>query len=354
MSNKPETLVIFSPAFPKDEEDTEWLPWLQLIVRSINKNFPSLNIIVFAFQYPHHNNTYQWNNNKVIAFSGMNRGKFSRLYMWLRIIKEFYALKRKYHVKGIFSMWCGECTLLAKLCSKLFGTRFYCWVLGGDARPSNQFIKWIQPKPDELVAMSDFLVEQFYKSHGIKPAHIITNAVEPAMYNMMPAERTIDIIGAGGLSFLKRYEILVEVVAALKKHIPNIRAVLCGSGEETGDIIKGMIKDLALEENMEMPGFVKHKDVIEKMQHAKILLHPSSYEGFSSVCLEAIYAGAHVISFIKPMHYDIKNWHIVQTKEEMMAKALQLLTGTFIPERVLVKTMDDISKEIVNMFNAGS
>lgn len=351
MNNKPEALVIFSPAFPKDESDTEWLPWLQLIVRSINKNVPALNIIIFSFQYPHHTNTYEWNDNKVIAFSGMNRGKFSHLYMWLRIIKIFYTVKRKHNVKGIFSMWCGECTLLAKICSKLFGSRFYCWILGGDARPSNQFVKWIKPEAGKLIAMSDFLVEQFYKSHGIKPAHIITNAVEPAVYGAMPAERTIDIIAAGGLSFLKRYEILVEVVAELKKQLPNIRAVLCGSGEETGDIIKGMIKQLALEENIEMPGFVKHKDVIQQMQHAKILLHPSSYEGFSSVCLEALYAGAHVISFIKPMHYNIKNWHIVHTKEEMTEKALQLLTEAFIPERILVRTMDDIAKEITTMFN---
>lgn len=351
MSNKPETLVIFSPAFPKDKDDTEWLPWLQLIVQSINKNFPSLSIIVFAFQYPHHTGNYKWGNNKVVAFSGMHRGKLSHLFMWLRIIKTFYTVTRKHHVKGIFSMWCGECTLLAKICSKLFGTRFYCWVLGGDARPSNKFIKWIRPKAGELIAMSDFLIEQFYNSHGIKPAHIITNAVEPAMYQPMPAERTIDIMGAGGFSFLKRYEIFVEVLAELKKNIPRIKAVLCGSGEETGGIINGMIREMALEKNIEMPGFVKHKEVIEKMRHTKIFLHPSFYEGFSSVCLEAIYAGAHVISFIKPMHDDIKNWHIVQTKDEMIEKALQLLTGTFLPERVLVKSMDDISKEIVNLFN---
>ncbi len=61
------------------------------------------------------------------------------------------------------------------------------------------------------------------------------------------------------------------------------------------------------------------------MQRTKILLHTSDYEGFGVVCLEALYAGAHVISFIKPMNRDIPHWHVVRTMAEMTEKARQLL-----------------------------
>ena len=350
MKNKPETLVIFSPAFPKDEDDTEWLPWLQAIVKALNKNFPSLNIIVFAFQYPHHTKTYQWDSNAIIAFSGMHRGRFSHLFMWLNIIRKFNAIKSDHNVKGIFSLWCGECTLLAKYCSRFFSVPYYCWVLGQDARPFNKYVKWIKPKPQQLIAMSDFLVQQFYKSHGIKPSGIIMNGVEPSMFVPLPSKRNIDIIAVGGLSVLKRYDIFIEVIASLRETFPAINATLCGDGEETG-YLKKMISELALEKNVELAGSVKHSTAIQKMQQAKILLHPSSYEGFSSVCLEALYAGAHVISFIKPMHYNIKNWHIVNTKEEMIWKAIELLQDKQLQhESVLVQSMDGIAKEITALF----
>ncbi|QEC66172.1 glycosyltransferase family 4 protein [Panacibacter ginsenosidivorans] len=350
MKNKPETLVIFSPAFPKDEDDTEWLPWLQAIVKALNKNFPSLKIIVFAFQYPHHTKTYHWNGNTVIAFSGMHRGKFSHVFMWLNIIKKFYAVKRKQNIKGIFSLWCGECTLLAKYCSRFFSLPYYCWILGQDARPFNTYVKWIKPKPQQLIAMSDFLVQQFYDSHGIKPSGIIINGVEPSMFGPLPSKRDIDIIAVGGLSVLKRYDIFIEVIASLKEAFPTVNAMLCGDGEET-DRFKIMITELALEKNIELTGAVKHKTAIQKMQQSKILLHPSSYEGFSSVCLEALYAGAHVISFIKPMKHDIKNWHIVHTKEEMISKAMELLNDKqLLHESVLVQSMDGIAKEIAALF----
>ena len=54
------------------------------------------------------------------------------------------------------------------------------------------------------------------------------------------------------------------------------------------------------------------------MQRTKIFLHTSSYEGFSGACLEALYAGAHVISFCEPMKQKIDHWHIVKDEKEML------------------------------------
>ncbi len=61
------------------------------------------------------------------------------------------------------------------------------------------------------------------------------------------------------------------------------------------------------------------------MQRTKVFLHPSCYEGFGCVCLEALHGGAHVISFCKPMNTNISHWHIVKTKEEMTRETLRIL-----------------------------
>lgn len=350
MNNKPATFIIFSPAFPGNESDDIWLPWLQSLVKAINKNYPSLKIIIFSFQYPHVSETYTWHGNTIIPFNGMHKKKLGRLLMWLAIFKKIRKIKQQNNITGIFSMWCNECAFIGKYFSKLLGIQHYCWILGQDARAGNKYIKWIRPKPVELVAMSDFLVKQFYNMHGIKPAHVIINGIEQSLFTAMLPVKDIDVIGVGGLNVLKRYDMFVEIIAELKNYFPSIKAMLCGEGEEA-EHIKQMITNLSLKENIEMTGMLQHVQVIHKMERAKILLHTSSYEGFSSVCLEALYAGARVISFIQPMNFEIKNWHIVQTKEEMFQMALLLLQDEpVVYERVLVQSMDSTTNEIAGLF----
>src|SRR5205085_3532741 len=98
-----------------------------------------------------------------------------------------------------------------------------------------------------------------------------------------------------------------------------------------------LVNELQLEKNISLPGMLHHEKVLPLMQRSKILLHPSSYEGFGMVYLEALYAGAHAIGFTKPMKQEIKNWHIVKTEKEMITKATELLQNNNLPhERILV------------------
>jgi len=72
------------------------------------------------------------------------------------------------------------------------------------------------------------------------------------------------------------------------------------------------------------------------MQRSKVFLHPSAYEGFGAVCLEALYAGAQVLSFVQPMDAAIKNWHIAADKDDMLNILQAILHDTAINhERVL-------------------
>jgi hypothetical protein len=55
------------------------------------------------------------------------------------------------------------------------------------------------------------------------------------------------------------------------------------------------------------------------------------------------------------MHNDIKHWHVVKTKEEMEARALELLSDSNTNyEPVLVFSMDDTAKAMMNLFGHSS
>ena len=95
-----------------------------------------------------------------------------------------------------------------------------------------------------------------------------------------------------------------------------------------------------------------HENLLLLMQKTKVFLHPSSYEGFSLVCLEALYAGCQVISFRKPMNSDFENWHIVNTKEEMIKKSLEILNDPQTEyNSVMPYSINETAKAIIELFN---
>jgi hypothetical protein len=76
------------------------------------------------------------------------------------------------------------------------------------------------------------------------------------------------------------------------------------------------------------------------------------YEGFGAVCIEALYAGAHVISFCDPMETTIQRWTIAKSSEEMTKKTLEILSKDNINhDPVLLYSMSDTAKAVMNLFH---
>ena len=225
---------------------------------------------------------------------------------------------------GVFSCWCTECALVGKYFSTRNNLQHYIWICGQDARANNKLVKLIKPDADSLIAISKSVRDEFVKNHKVLPKHIIENGIDQNAYNNKEIEKDIDILGVGSLIPLKQFEILINVVARLKDIKPNIKSVICGDGPEKNKLAL-MIKNLSLENNIMLTGEISHDEVLLYMQRSKILLHPSSYEGFSGVCIEALYAGAHVISFCDPVEQPVKHWHIVNDIESMYQHSLEIL-----------------------------
>lgn len=352
MSNNKKTLIILSPGFPKNENDSTCLPFLQTFVRSIKQVNPSLQVIVIAFEYPFFAKEYAWENISVISFNGRNRGRLYKLFLWTRIWKRIKRLVRKNEVIGFFSLWLGECALMGKHASRKTGLKNFTWILGQDAREDNKYLKHIKPNGKNLVAMSDFLADNFQKNFRIRPEHIIPLGVDKSLFPQLPPERAIDIMGAGSLIPLKQYDIFIKVIASLVKQRPNLRAVIAGEGKER-ESLQRMINANKLSNNITLAGETSHAATLAMMQQSKIFLHPSSYEGFGTVCAEALYAGAKLVSFVKPMRQEFKNWFIVKTEEEMVFQIEMLLDDTNVTyDRVMLYDSEDIAKQILTLFRS--
>lgn len=350
MTKSKDTLIILTPAFPKDEADTIWVAPKQVFIRAMNRCFPHLSVVILTFQFPASHKPYRWYGNEVIPFNGRLKGKLHRLLLWRRVWRQLKQLQRTRSILGLYSFWCGECAFVGKQFSRRFEIPHFTWISGQDAQQGNLYAQWMASRAGQLIAMSDFLQVEFYRNHHIQPAHVIPIGIDPALFGAPPATKDIDIIGVGSLIALKQYDVLIRVVKQLTAYYPSLRALLCGDGPQR-EYLALLIRQSGLEKNIELMGITPQPEVLALMQRSKILLHPSSYEGFGSVCIEALYAGAHVISFVKPMQQVIPHWHTLDTEAEMMEKALALLQDPATDyTSVAPYTMDAAAKAVMQLF----
>lgn len=324
MNARAHTIVILTPGFPGSETDTTCLPLQQSFVKHLKELFPELHIIILSFQYPFTKKTYDWFGITVHPFSGQNEGGFSRLLLRGSINKFLNNINKDYKVIGLISFWYGECALLGHRFGTKHGIKHFCWLLGQDARQGNKYPRRAALPAKELVALSEFLRDEFERNHLLQPAHLIPSGIDATEFNSQPVLRDIDLLGAGSLIPLKRYDQFLAIIAIIKKEIPGIKAMLVGDGPEKEKLQK-LIFTSGLENNVLLTGEIRRPELLHLMQRTKVFLHTSSYEGFSGVCLEALAAGAHVISFCKAMNEEIDHWQIVKDPPKMIQKAMGIL-----------------------------
>lgn len=350
---KPDTLVVITPAFPDHESATWWVPSQQGMVKALQENFPGIRITVLSLLYPQHQSTYTWHGIRVKAFDGMKKRKWKRPALWKNVWQSLQHLHRQYNIIGLFSFWSGECAFIGQYFGRMYRIKHISWICGQDATKQNKWVRFIRPKGHQLAAMGAFLRDQYRHSHGILPLHLVPNAINPQSFPAeLPAVRDIEIMAAGSFEPLKQYDLFATIVGKLRQAFPAIRAIHCGQGREK-EKVEAVIRDLGLENHLSLLGGLSQSAVLALMQRSKVFLHTSRYEGCSTVCLEALYAGAHVISFCYPADYPVPHWHVVQDADAMTAKAIELLQNPateYTP--VLYHSMDDSAKAVMELFTA--
>lgn len=352
---KPDTLVVLTPAFPENESATWWVPSQQGMVRALQENFPGIKVTVLSLLYPRQQAQYTWHNIEIKAFNGMHYRKWKRPALWAAVWQSLQRLHRQYHIIGLFSFWSGECAFIGQYFGRLHAIRHISWICGQDATQQNKWVRFIRPKGHQLAAMGAFLREQYRQSHGIHPHHLVPNAIDPQAFPVpLPAVRDIDIMAAGSFEPLKQYDLYAMMVDSLRQHLPQLRAIHCGLGREKVKV-ESIIRSLHLEDTLSLLGGRPHAEVLAWMQRTRVFLHTSRYEGCSTVCLEALYAGAQVISFCYPFDHPVAHWHVVTQPAEMIAKALEILQDPATDHSpVLYQSMAQSAKTAMGLFTGNS
>lgn len=104
-----------------------------------------------------------------------------------------------------------------------------------------------------------------------------------------------NFVYTGRLSAYKNAKLLVQAFAMYVKQVANDATLyIAGTGEEY-DIIKQMLNDLKLENNVRLLGFVAHDNIYKLLENADVFMTASGGEGWSVSVLEANASGLPVI-----------------------------------------------------------
>ncbi|AAM04607.1 TPA: glycosyltransferase family 4 protein [Methanosarcina acetivorans] len=125
----------------------------------------------------------------------------------------------------------------------------------------------------------------------------LISEIKPAGKGSSDAQggKIYDVIFAGRLIKEKNVDVLIKAISLLKKDFPEICCCIVGDGPERKALEK-LTRELGVRENVIFEGFQEYRALIGKIKASKVLVLPSSREGFGMVVIEAFACGVPVVT----------------------------------------------------------
>lgn len=347
-------VLIVIPGFAKDENDSLCLPAMQQFILSAQRSVPDLQLVILSLQYPFQSGWYTWHGIPVMSIAGNNKPGLYRLFTWIKALYQLRLIRKRYQPVGVLSLWLHETALVSKWFCRLNRLPHYIWLQGQDVKKSNQYVNRVKARAEELIAISEFTRDEYFRNHGIRPFLVVNNGVNR---NIFPAldqeERAIDILGVGSLIALKNYSLFLDIIHALVPSFPHLKVVIAGEGPEQTALME-KTRELSIAQHVTFMGAVPHAEALDLMRRSKLFLHTSTFEGNSTVLIEALYSGCRVFSTIALGTATVENLHLCSDKDQFVRQLKDCLLDTnTIVKRVEFNNMETSAKIIFGLFTPG-
>ncbi|MCB0646423.1 MAG: glycosyltransferase [Saprospiraceae bacterium] len=287
-------ILWLSPGFAKNEEETSNISPLQDLATELSAM--GVEIQIMTINYPYHSKPYTWHGIKIRSGHKF-QNRYLRIINWLYCMS--YAIKahREKKFDLIHSFWLGPAWIIGGLLSWFWKTPHLTTLMGQDVLPDNFYLKFVTKKHiPHLVAISKFQKTCFQRSTGLLLEHIIPWGLKKnALDKVIPTERTIDVLGAGGLSEVKNWELWIKTVAEFSKEKLNFNAKIIGYGDHM-DRLSSLIATYDADLKISIIPGMPRNDLLQEMAKTKTFLHTSNFESFGLVLLEAYLNGCDIVS----------------------------------------------------------
>ena len=186
---------------------------------------------------------------------------------------------------------------------EVWGTAYWREYLGPTAGRVGALVERLAVTlPDRIICPSRRTADRVRRELGCRrPVFLLPNGVDLRLAAAVaPADRRVDVIFAGRLIADKNVDLLLRALDRLASEQRPVRALVVGDGPERHRLER-LCAELDLASTVTFTGQLPRSgDVLAAMKAAKVLVLPSTREGFGMVVLEANACGLPVITVDSP------------------------------------------------------
>ena len=346
-------IVLFSPSFPKNEENTIVVPPVFLLAQELKKQVgEETKITVVSLHFPFHNQPYNCFGIDVYPIGAANCSYPKRFLYWYMAVRLLNRLNKKLPVKLIHSFWLNECPTIIEFFTHWKSKKHVCTLMGQDVKASNKFLKILKIKQPQIIPINKSQSQEIKKQGFVNVLPEIPWGIEAAKPGKSFFERELDVVFVGSFISLKRPILFLEAIKILSAKIPNLKVKMVGYGVLENEI-KNFIASQLPNVDIELLGKTTREEVFEFMEKAKVLMHTSNFEGGPMVFFEAWSRGCNVVSDEVGNYMELSHekWKIAKTAEQFAENTKWFLQNGNA-ETKDPYTFDNIAKKYLNQYSA--
>jgi len=171
-----------------------------------------------------------------------------------------------------------------------------------------KLVEWMISRiSNNSIAVSE-LTKKGLETLGVNDSniHLVANGIDlERIAQIKPSAYNCDIIFIGRFIKEKNLDILIEAVNLIRQKKPDVLCYIIGDGPEKKQIML-QVSDSILEKNIRFFGFKEYNELISMLKSSKVLVLPSTREGFGIVVLEAFATGVPVVTVNGPRNAAIE------------------------------------------------
>lgn len=160
-----------------------------------------------------------------------------------------------------------------------------------------QIQKYLLRKASHVITISNSAKNDISKILGLSPEKISVTHLAPSEFSAKPKAPENFGLYVGDINPNKNIVKLIEALPKVKDQ--DFKLVLVGKALHSdipdAQVIKQKIKELGIEDRVEIKGFVEDKELVKIYQKANMFIHPAIYEGFGLAPLQALSMGLPII-----------------------------------------------------------
>jgi len=150
-----------------------------------------------------------------------------------------------------------------------------------------------------IVAVSEMTKKDLQSPgpNGNKISLVPNGVDQETISTVVPSNEACDVVFVGRLIREKNVDILLEAVKLVQDDMPDVKCCIIGTGPEKEQLLELAASCELLDDgNVRFFDFMEYAEMIARMKSSKVLVLPSSREGFGMVVVEAFACGVPVVT----------------------------------------------------------